>query len=155
MCRCRCRCRCSPGHGHGLSLLDVVEVVLQHDGVAVDCVEGVGDNVTAVAGSLAGVLAGRLLLLLLLLCLAPGRTTTSFACGPSYDTTTSGAPAGNRTLDVVNDEGGKGLSRAVRPVPIAGAGAPAGVTARAATAAVATVVAVVAAAAHLTITLVL
>ena len=127
---------------------------MRRNGVAVDFLKGAGNSDAAVAGSLAGVLAGwlLLLLLLLLLCLAPGRATMSLACGPGYGTTTSGAPLGSRTLDVVN-EGGENLSGAFRLIPSAGTETPAGITARAATAAVAAAVA--ATASHLAVTLVL
>ena len=66
---CRCRCSCGLGLGRGLSLLSVVEVLFRRDGAVVERLEGLGDFVVAVAGSLAGVLAGWLLLLLL--CLVP------------------------------------------------------------------------------------
>ena len=109
-----------------------------------------GDFAAAVAGSLVGVLVGWLLLLLLRLAL--GRVTASLACGPGNGTTTHGATTGIRTLRVAND-GGKTLDGALRTVPVAGAGAPAGVVSRAAAATVAA--ARVAAAAHLAVTRVL
>ena len=90
--------------------------------------------------------------MLLLLGLAPGRATTSLVCGPGNGTTSHGATVGNRVLHVAND-GGEGLGEALRAAPVAGAGAPAGIVARAATAAVAAARA--AAAAHLDVARVL
>ena len=105
-------------------------------------------GVVAVAGSLAVTLASLLLLLLLLL--APGCATTSFVCGPGHDTTTTSAPAWGRLFDLV-EHGGEGLSGAFRPVPLAGARAPAGIAARAVAAAVAPAATGAAATAHLVV----
>ena len=151
---CRCRCRCGPSLERGLSLLSVVKVLVRRDRAIVERLEGLGNFVVAVAGSLADVLVDwlLLLLLLLLLCLAPGSAANSLACGPGDSTTAHGAMAGSQALHVAND-GGEGLGRALRPVPFAGAGDPAGVVARAAAAAVAAARTV--SAAHLTVARVL